>query len=220
MSSIPVGLAAMKNRLSHPTPYIWLIEVRVPSDPPTMIRITPNQREVAFGQTEAGEPIVYKPFPVEIGTLESDSEGGTPEFAITVGGVTREIMALLLAYDYLTDQPCRLMLVHSDHLDDANQRAEFLFEISNVSGDEQACTFTLSTDNLYAWMIPSERITRDFCGFTYKSIQCGFFGDPSNTLGACPRNYAGCSVRGEWEVANGYEQTHPGRFGGAPALTE
>lgn len=220
MPSIPAALRALKNRLANPTPYIWLIEVRVPSDPPTMLRITPNPQAVTCGSNAAGDPIVWAPFPVGMGTLEQDSEGGTAEFAITVGGATREIMALLLAYDLLVGAPVKLHLVHADLLDDPAQRVTVSFEIATVNGDEEAVTFGLSTENLYNWFMPADRIHRDFCGFTYKGIECGFFGDPSDTLGDCARVRSACVLRGDWEVANGYTRQHPARFGGAPALVE
>lgn len=220
MPSVPVGLAAIKNRLNHPSPFLWLIEVRVPSTPATMIRITPNPKAISFGVNTAGDAIVYDPFPIGMGVMESDSEGGLPQFSVTVGGVTREIMALLIAYDFLVDQPMKLHLVHGDHLDDPQQRVTFPFVVNTVNGDEDAITFVLSSEDLYAFMIPSQRINRDFCGFTYKAVECGFFGDPGGTLGDCARHYAACELRGAWEIANGYVQQHPARFGGAPALAE
>lgn len=221
MREIPDALKSLKNRLSQPRPFLWLISVRVPSDPETMIRITPNPKQVSFGTNQAGEPIVYSPFPVGIGQIEEDSEGGTPELTLTVGGVTREIMALLLQYDFLTGQPVTLTLVHEDHLDDPEAGASLQFEITDVNGDERKVTFVLSTENLYNWTVPSERIHRDFCGFPYRGRRCGFVGDLANTLGECDHTYlTGCSVRGAYEVANSLPQKHPFRFGGAPALIE
>lgn len=221
MRDAPMPLVVAKNRLSNPAPFLWLIDVRVPSDPETMIRITPNPKAVRFGTNEAGVPIEYKPFPVSLGVIEEDSEGGTPEFTITVGGATREMMALLLAYDFLTGQPVKLTLVHQDHLDDPTSGSSLQFEITNCSGDERQVTFVLSTENLYNWKVPNERIHRDFCGYIYKGRRCGFAHDPTNTLGECDHTFeTGCVVRGEFEAANGLPVDHPHRFGGAPALIE
>lgn len=220
MPSVPDALKALKNRLSQPRPFIWLIEVRIPSSPETMVRITPNPKAVTFGTNLAGDPITYDPFPVGIGVMDQDSEGGLATFSITVGGITREIMALLMAYDFLTGQKVNLRLVHEDHLDDPTAQVAHEFEVTNVDGDERAVTFALSSDNLYNWFIPSERIARDFCGFTYRGLRCGFTGDPTDTLGDCARTYEACILRGDWEEANGYTRKHPNRFGGAPAMSE
>ena len=207
-----------KNRVAQPAPFLWLIFCRVPTDPPTAIRITPNPEPVTFGTDSFGNPTVWSPFPCGLSVIEEDTEGNLPELTLTVSNATREIMALLIAHDYLLDQRVELYLVHKNHLANPAAASRFVFTITEVTADTEAVTFALSTQDLYRYEIPGNRILKDWCGETYKGSRCGFTGDPSETLGPCLKTLAECRRRDAWQVANGEEGRQSKRYGAWPSL--
>ncbi len=218
-AQVPPTLIPEKNLLSSSAPFIWLVQVRVPTTPPTMLRMTANPEAVQFGTDSAGAPITWEAYPLQLGEITTDTEGGTPETTLTVANMSREVMALLLAHNYLLDQPVVLRLVHEDHLNDPSAVWELPFEITGCAADEESVTFALSAENLYGFTLPNERAVRDFCRFTYKSIQCGFTLDPGNvSLGDCPKTFAACTKRGDFEVAAGAPRQHPARIGAFPGI--
>jgi len=219
--SIPPAFIPEKNRLNQPSPFLVLVQVRLPTTPETLVRITPNPEPIQFGTDSAGAPLTWDPFPVGFGDIQTDSDGSTPEFTMTVGNLTREIMALLIAHDWLMGQDVVVRIVHQDLLADPTAEFRMDFVITGVAGDEQSLTFSLSTENVYQYMGPNELIIRDACSFTYKSRRCGFLetSDPGEAiLGPCVKSFAACQARGARELAIGAPVQHPQRFGGAPGI--
>lgn len=212
-------LITEKNRLTSASPFIWLVQVRIPSDPPQMLRMTANTEPVEYGQDFEGNPLIWDPYPLGMGEIKTDTEGGTPETALTVGNLTREVMALLVTYNYLLDEKVTLKLVHQDHLSDPGAVWELPFDITGCATDEELVTFALSSQNHYGFTIPNERAVRDSCRWVYKSVGCGFTLDPGNvSLGQCPKNFEGCKLRGDFEEAAGATRQHPKRIGSYPGI--
>jgi phage-related protein len=217
--TVPPGFIEAKNMLADSAPFIWLCQVRVPTDPPTLLRMTANTEAVEWGNDSSGAPIVWEAYPLALGDIQTDTEGGTPETSLTVANMSREVMALLIVHDYFLGQPVIMRLVHQDHLNDPSAVWEIPFEVTGCAADEESVTFALSAQNLYGFTMPNERALRDSCRDTYKDIRCGFTLDPGNVnLGDCPKTLAACTLRGDFEVAAGQARQHPARFGGFPGI--
>ena len=220
MPDEPLQLRKKKNLLTHPDPFIWLLQVKVPTTPePTMLRLTPNLEEVEFGTKSNGQPVKWSPFPIAIGEITSDSEGGLPQMIVTVSSITREIMALLVEHRFLLEQPVELKLVHKLHLNQPKHQKRFKFEVLGANADEKIASFTLSARNLYKFTIPNRRIFRNNCGNNYRDRRCRFIGDAGNAvLGACRKTFDECLRRRQFQIDNGLEVIHPGPFRAAPGI--
>lgn len=205
-------LRKLKNDPQQALPWVWLLSIRIPSTPESMLRICNHTRELPFGTDLDGEPLIWDPFPMAVGTTESDMEGSLPDVTITVGGMSREIMALLVAYGNLMDLPATLYLISVEHTDQEEAADSWPLTISGVEADVEEVRFACSSENLYEHEIPPKKANRDGCGVEYRSAKCGFIGDAGDTLGDCGRTFSECELRGAFQLANGLDIIHPGRI--------
>ena len=113
LNSIPLSVLQSKNALATTDRFVWLYEVEVPSDPPTIYRLTPNPQAVVFGETQDGADLTYSPFPVKHDVIDLDSSGDLPKTTLTASNVSRELIATLETYGGLLNQRVRIILAHS-----------------------------------------------------------------------------------------------------------
>ena len=214
---IPQEFRLAKNTRFQAAPWIWLLEVEVPTSPPQVIRICNHTKEVSFDSDGDGNDETFTPAQFEFGELRMDTEGSLPSLPLTVANVTREALAVLLNNDFLVEKECRLTLVNANTVDNADAKIAFTLEVRQSSADEQAITFNLSSYSLNSVVAPRERMQRSVCVFTYGGPSCGFdiAGlDPGlANLGLCPKTEEGCTLRGDAEVAAGRPREHPNRIG-------
>lgn len=197
--------------------FLWLYEVEVPTSPQTRYRfVGRHPTSVQYrGNT-------YYPAPISHEAAGDDTEGNLPEATISIGNATRELMETLETYSGLVGQPVRILLVHRSQLLSGEAIIEQDFTIADVSADENAVSARLALYNAYRTRFPSRRLTRGFCRFQYRSAECGYAVPIADDgLETCDKSLDGpngCEVHGASEVAAGFAQLHPARFGGAPGI--
>lgn len=217
--TFPSSFIPKKNVQHQKSPFLILVQIRVPTDPETLLRLTPNPEKVTFGTTTAGVPIDWDPWNLTFGGIRTDTSGSTPEILLTAGDITRDLQALLILHNWLLDQDVEITIVHEDLLGDPADAFTMEFKITHASSNTNAVTWSLSANNAYQFDGPSELLLRNFCSFTYKGPHCGFTLDPGETLGPCNKDFdTGCTVRGDFEVAAGGTRAHPNRIGAAPGI--
>lgn len=219
---VATTLDSEKNRLAQPDPLIWLIEVEVPTVPPTRFRITNYNDTVSFGSTSLGVGLQYSPFPALHGEISQSGKGDLRDFQVSVGNVTLELMSAIDSYAGLIGQSVVLKLVSSVALNDPNAVMRHDGKISACSVDFEKATFTIGATNLTKANFPKNRYVANHCRWRYGGSECGYIipASPTNVIGggfsSCGRTLAECDIRGLDEAARAVTVQHPLRFGGFP----
>lgn len=196
-------------------PYVWLYEVDLPTDPPTKVRAAAYPQTVYFGSTSLGVPIAYVPFSIGHGEVRADSEGGSPTVSLTAQNLTREMSALLEAYNYLIGQRVRAVLVRLSETPSGPARLDDLYEVLDAEATETKVTLSLGQSSLERKSFPDHRITRDYCTSHYGSGRCGYDTKRAGALQTCDKTFAGpngCKAHGADEALVSITGLHPKRF--------
>lgn len=208
------------NQLESESPWRWLYEIEVPTDPVTRYRLTNNTRALQFGTTSLGVPLTYYPFPIFHGGIKEGSNGNLPSIDVSVANVSREISQALATHNGLVGQRVVIRLVN--HAELLNSQAQIREDsiVRGVRVTQEIVTFTLAAGNLYERQLPARRITSGHCGFQYGGAACGYSLETGN-LATCSKlkdGDNGCTEHGDDEVANGLPRRHPERFGAFPGV--
>jgi len=222
MRDIPEEFRLAKDERFQQYPWVWLVETSVPTTPIKPLRICNYTKVVEFDADNTGIPQKFYPAPFSFGDVRIDTEGSLPSLPLTIGNVTREVLAILLNNDYLVGRDAKLTLVNAASLDNADAKMEFPVQIRSASENNSTITFNLSSFALNNVTAPQFRVSRTGCWHNYGDDGCGFdiAGlDPGQaTLGACGKTIPECEARGALEVADGRPQDHPKRIGLFPGL--
>lgn len=218
ITGVPLEILAEKNQLATLERFVWLYEINVPTDPPTLYRLVRAPASVDYrGRT-------YSPFPISHDVISRDNEGDLPETTLTVSNVSREIISTLELYDGLVGQQVKIILAHSLSLgNDAQPVGEESFYVIRSAADAKAATLVLGTTNLHDLKVPKTRMMRFHCRHQYRGAGCGYSLDESNAnyIATCDKTLDGqngCRVHGDSYVAAGLNAIHPERFGGFPGI--
>lgn len=218
LPDIPIEILSEKNQLATGERFFWLYEIEVPTEPPTVYRLTRGPEAVAY------QGFSYSPFPIRHDTIERDAEGNLPTTRLTVSNVSREIVRTLELYEGLVGQRVRIILAHTLTAGvDGAPVAQEDFRIRDSSADAKAASFTLATRDLFEQTIPKTRMMRTHCRHQYRSAECGYSLDETNPnyLPTCDKSLDGpngCRVHGASYTTAGETPIHPDRFGGFPGI--
>jgi lambda family phage minor tail protein L len=205
-------------KLRSASPWIWLLEVEVPTSPPTRYRFAANPEAIVFdGQT-------YSPFPMRVGEVRQSADGDIPTIEVTIDNAALVIGHAVDQYDGLTGQPAKLILVNAADLGNPASRIEESGEVQSVSVSARSVQVQLSAFSLYRLRIPASRYVSRGCRWQFASAECGYEipSGATNAVGGgfnfCRKSLAACRERGEDEEARTVDVLHPKRFGGAPGI--
>lgn len=217
-------------QLAEANGFIWLLEIRVPSTPPTRLRLTNWSQQVPRGTDSGGNAIIWYPFPIAFGELREQKKGNLDEVTISVANCTRELMASIELYDGLADQPVVIRLVHSQALADPAAERRFDGKVSRCRVTADVASFVVSATNLTKRLFPRDRILAFDCihknrgGFG--GTGCGYRipVGPTNEVGGgfsfCGGTLEDCEERGADEAARSLTVEHPLRYGGCPGTRQ
>jgi lambda family phage minor tail protein L len=216
--SLSASLIEASGKLRDTSPWVWLLEVEIPTSPPTRYRFAANPDAIVFaGQT-------YSPFPFAVGEIRTTAEGDIPTMDVTVDNAAPVIGFAVEEYAGLTGQPVRVMIVNAADLTNPSSSIVEEAEIQSASVSASAVTFTLAAYSLYRLIIPAHRYVARGCRWVYGSAECGYelVTGATNAVGGgfsfCRKSLAQCRQRGEDELARAVTVLHPKRFGGAPGI--
>lgn len=205
-------------------PFVWLFEVRVPTEPATRFRITNYSETITRGTDNQGHPIIYYPFPVAHGDILSQTKGNLSDLTINVANVTLELSHLLDQYDGLSDQPVVIRIVHIQGISDLNAEERWDGRVVSCRVTDEVATFQIAATNLTKTLFPKNRLNALDCGARFGEPSCGYVipASPGNTVGTgfsfCPKELVACEERGADEAARGVTVLHPRRFRACPGL--
>lgn len=218
--------ATASKQLAVSQPFIWLVEVEVPTDPATRYRLTNYNETVQRGTNSDGDPVEFSPYPIAFGNLRATNAADLESITINVANVALELMENLEAYDGLVGQPVALRLVNLEGLADENAELRFDGQVTGVVVNERVATFTVGCPNLTKSLFPRNRYVAHHCQWRFGSPECGYIipAVPGETVGTgfstCGRTLAQCEERGDDEDARGLTIQHPERFGGYPGIRQ
>ncbi len=208
-------MAQHASQLESESPWRWLYEIEVPTDPPTRYRLTNNTSAVQFGTTSLGVPITYSPFPIFHGGIKEGSNGNLPSIDVSVANVSREISQALATYNGLIGQKVVIRLVQMAELLNAQAQIREDCTVRGVRVTHEICTLTLSSGNLYERTLPARRIVTGHCGVLFGGPACGYDISTGN-LTTCAKTIEDCRLHGDDEESEGLPRMHPERFSAFP----
>jgi len=210
------------NKTEIIAPFLWLLELEVPSSPATRFRlVAPCTRQITFGTDFEGIPVTYYPFDFEVGTVQRDAEGNSLNLTVRVSNITREIQSAIELYEGLVGQPARAMLVSSALLSTGIPLFSIEGDIITNSATAQDVEIEIGERSAYRDKFPALSVQPHFCSFPYGGNLCGYDTTRSGALLTCSKlleGENGCREHGDDEVAASLERQHPARFGGFPGV--
>jgi phage-related protein len=220
--SLQPEMTRRSNLLRDESVWTWLVEIEIPTDPPTRYRIAANTSIVYFGTDSAGNPIPYYPFPIAHTGIIATASGDLPVIEITAANPDLLISDAVDEYDGLIGQRAKVLLVNSADLSNTNSKLEWDAEVQGCACSSRSVTMRLASYSLIERKIPPHRISARACEFTFGDVRCGYAipSSPGETIGtgfsSCPKTLSACVDRGLDEVARSLTSQHPERFGGHP----
>lgn len=209
------------NTLDQKHPYIWMLELEVPTDPPTRYRLVNQPEDYVFGTDTSGLAVTYNAYNFQVGSLQRDTEGGQFNVTVTVSNVRREMQAAVELYDGLVDQPARVLLTNKALGSSNTALLDMRGRVITPTCTERAVVFEIGNPSLYAQKFPRRRISPTYCAHKYGDALCGYDTTLSGALQTCSKlkdDENGCTAHGDAEVAAGLTRQHPARFGGKPGV--
>lgn len=186
--TLSVATVIEKNKIASGTPFLVCLDVQV-VDPMTLVVVETlhfvrNSEDIVFNG------VTYDAAKFEI-QLSAES-GGQQEVHLTVIDYFRVLQARMQAYGGGVGFNVTITVVNSGTLDQPPEVVEY-FQVTGASTLNYEVTFVLGAENAVAQTFPRRRQTRDYCGWRYKSQDCGYTGSlPSCDLSLKGPN--GCSA--------------------------
>lgn len=217
-------LATATKQMEQAGAYVRLIELTIPSDPPTVYRLANFDRDVTFDASSTGAPLTWQHYHVAVGDFRESRQGDLPQLQVGVSNVNREIMRNVDRYSGFDGQRVRILTIKADATKDASAHILFDGMVIGCECDEETILLTLGQPSLNREVFPARRELSQCSVVRFGDDECGYPipASPSESVGGgfstCGRSLEECRKRGLDEVARGLVQLHPRRFNGRPGL--
>lgn len=156
-----------------------------------------------YAENVTFDGVEYLAFPLAHDTIGENTQGEIEAIKLTVCNISRLIQSYLELYD-LKDKKVLVRLVWKDHLDDPDNKMDFVYFIDSYTANENNVEFTLLPKvDVLGLTIPRRVYSRYYCGWRFKGSECAYAGSESS----CNRTKQRCK-----ELANF------ARFGGFPSI--
>lgn len=158
----------------------WVADVQV-----LRPRVSPSPFVLTAGAGVTGT--LYQAFPFRRAEIEETGKGQQPLLKIDLGNVDGSVQAYLEANSGLRSAEVRLMLVHSDHLDEAPVQDQTYSVMSSYCTPVWA-TLELGAASPANRRFPRNRLLKSHCRFKFKDSGCGYTGATTTcnkSLSAC-----------------------------------
>lgn len=219
-TSLSPAADAHRREASTTDPWVLLVEVQTPDDPPERLRLTSWNQRLEWGEDSEGVALLWYPAPMELGPIEASSEGDLPTVDLRVGLAGAAVRARVDAWGGLAGQEVRVRLLSTRDLSAPTPVMDGLFEVVGSGVTDRGVTLRLAAFNLHQAKLPNASYLRGYCRYAeFGGAQCGYNRSaPGAAFTACPRTWDACIERGDDEVARGLQRLHPMRFGGHPGI--
>ena len=130
------------------------------------------------------QPMIYQPFPISLEPVGSSLTGEIMDMSVSVSNVDRLIGSAVQYAGGLRGNRLYHLKVFGTLLGDKMFRLQEIMYVDTVAISPTTVDFKLESKfNILNVEVPLRMYYRDFCGFTYKSPECGYgFNYGSNSL--------------------------------------
>lgn len=182
------------------------LDIFIPDTP--VVRIVNNSENITFKEQ------TYIALNFELGELVAE-KGTTPQVTLRLDNTTRALQSYINDYDlYLKTHGVQNSTIKAtvyvlNTIDLSEAVYEDEFELTNFSADAQWVSFTLGSISLFNLSYPPRRMYKDFCGFKFKSPECGYAGSAlvcDKSLACCKRLHNSPRFGGFVGISGGYRQ--------------
>lgn len=168
--------------------FAWLFELPIPDEvTPRTLRIVNRKRAVEFGTTTSAAALTWDPFPFGVPRLREDNAGTQEVVQVALANVSREVAALMEAFDGLGSQRGTLRLVNLELLDEPRAFIEITGKVLGSTVSAAVVTLELGEPDITRTAFPLNRISSRSCRHTYKGARCGYTG----ALPSCDKSLDG-----------------------------
>lgn len=147
--------------------------------------------------------VLYTRFPITHEHIGENTKGEIDTVKVTVSNVSRLIQAYLEANDF-RGRKVTIMQVWLNKLDDPDASITDTYYVDSYVADQNNASFTLTSKfDVLDLELPARKYSRNYCGFKFKDIECGYSGSETE----CNKTLQRCR-----ELSNQL------RFGGFPSV--
>lgn len=191
MPQMPANLTALKNQLSQPGAWVWLLTVTLPSGP--TLRFAANTEDISYGgQT-------YTAFNFSMGGFRCNGDGEIPELTMSVSNVGYVLQDYMRDYDGLIGGTIAFVQVNTEYLAEDYSEDMVTFCIVNTVNRWPDVEFTLGVPAQVRYRVPEDRFNPHSCRHRFKGARCGYTGAETT----CNRNPDDCTARGKFPANYG-----------------
>lgn len=154
---------------------VLLVCVKLEISGQSNIYLVNNKENITFKSNE------YIAFPFQISEI-SASKGEVPQFSLQIDNTTRAINSLMIEYDIYLKQNgiegnkvfATLYVVNT--IDLGEEVLAEKFELVSWDINNQWASFKMGASSPFQRSYPPRKLFSSFCGFKFKSVQCGYVG--------------------------------------------
>ncbi len=147
--------------------------------------------------------VTYIRFPITHEFIGENNQGQIDQVKVRLANVSRLIQLYLEQYDF-RGKKVVIRTVWADQLADPDAYIDDIFYIDNYTADQNNVEFTLTSKfDVLGVDLPARRYARNYCGWKFKSNECGYAGAETS----CDKTQARC------KQLNNYQ-----RFGAFPSV--
>ena len=145
----------------------------------------------------------YIRFPITHEFIGENNQGQIDQVKVRLANVSRLIQLYLEQYDF-RGKKVVIRTVWADQLADPDAYIDDIFYIDNYTADQNNVEFTLTSKfDVLGVDLPARRYARNYCGWKFKSAECGYAGAETS----CDKTQQRC------KQLNNYQ-----RFGAFPSV--
>ncbi len=162
-----------------------------------------NLNFAEYDQDVTYKGITYVKFPITHEFVAENSQGQIDAVKVRVSNVTRLLQSYLEQYDF-RGLKVIIRMVWANELSDPDAYMDDIYYVDNYTATQQVVEFSLTGKfDVLAVDIPGRKYSRNYCGWKFKSTECGYVG-----------SFAICNkTKGQCKERNNYQ-----RFGGFPSV--
>jgi phage-related protein len=175
MPTMPSDVSALKNSLSQPGAWVWLLTFALPNNGP-VLRFCSNTEDLIYdGQ-------VYRAFNFSVGGLTWNCDGEIPELTMVVTNVAYQIQEYVRDFNGLIGSEVSFVQVNTDYLaEDWDEDLTTLTVVGAVSTWPDI-DLTLSVPPPFRYRVPEDRLNPHVCRHAFRTpaggytTRCGYAG--------------------------------------------
>lgn len=173
--NMPDNLTDLKNQLSQPGAWVWLMIVTLPNSGPTL-RFTDNSENVVYG----GQTFVSFNFGID--SFSCNTDGEIPEFTMVVTNVGYVLQEYMREYGGLIGGTISYVQVNTEYLAEDYSEDQVTWTITGAKNTWPDVIVSLSVPPAIRGRVPEDRLNPYACRHAFRTpageytTRCGYTG--------------------------------------------